>query len=178
MDTLKIKDKGFVVSIPEERILSEVERLADQLNNDMEGKHPLFLCVLNGCFMFAADLFRRITIPAEISFIKLASYEGTASTGSVKELVGLSEDIAGRTVIIVEDIVDTGSTMQKLVADLETRSPESIHICTLLLKPEKLKVPLNVEYVALEIPNDFIVGYGLDYDGYGRNLRDIYTVVE
>lgn len=178
MDTLKIKDKGFVVSIPEERILSEVERLADQLNNDMEGKHPLFLCVLNGCFVFAADLFRRITIPAEISFIKLASYEGTASTGSVKELVGLSEDIAGRTVIIVEDIVDTGSTMQKLVADLETRSPESIHICTLLLKPEKLKVPLNVEYVALEIPNDFIVGYGLDYDGYGRNLRDIYTVVE
>lgn len=178
MDTLKIKDKGFVVSIPEERILSEVERLADQLNNDMKGKHPLFLCVLNGCFMFAADLFRRITIPAEISFIKLASYEGTASTGSVKELVGLSEDIAGRTVIIVEDIVDTGSTMQKLVADLETRSPESIHICTLLLKPEKLKVPLNVEYVALEIPNDFIVGYGLDYDGYGRNLRDIYTVVE
>lgn len=178
MDTLKIKDKGFVVSIPEERILSEVERLADQLNNDMEGKHPLFLCVLNGCFMFAADLFRRITIPAEISFIKLASYEGTASTGSVKELVGLSENIAGRTVIIVEDIVDTGSTMQKLVADLETRSPESIHICTLLLKPEKLKVPLNVEYVALEIPNDFIVGYGLDYDGYGRNLRDIYTVVE
>lgn len=178
MDTLKIKDKGFVVSIPEERILSEVERLADQLNNDMEGKHPLFLCVLNGCFMFAADLFRRITIPAEISFIKLASYEGTASTGSIKELVGLSEDIAGRTVIIVEDIVDTGSTMQKLVADLETRSPESIHICTLLLKPEKLKVPLNVEYVALEIPNDFIVGYGLDYDGYGRNLRDIYTVVE
>lgn len=178
MDTLKIKDKGFVVSIPEERILSEVERLADQLNNDMEGKHPLFLCVLNGCFMFAADLFRRITIPAEISFIKLASYEGTASTGSVKELVGLSEDISGRTVIIVEDIVDTGSTMQKLVADLETRSPESIHICTLLLKPEKLKVPLNVEYVALEIPNDFIVGYGLDYDGYGRNLRDIYTVVE
>lgn len=178
MDTIKIKDKEFAISIPEERILKEVERLAAQISRDLEGKNPLFLGILNGSFMFAADLFRRITIPAEISFVKLASYEGTASTGVIKEVIGLSESISGRTIVVVEDIVDTGCTMQKLLENLGTRSPESIHVCTLLLKPEKLKVPLDVEYVALEIPNDFIVGYGLDYDGYGRNLKDIYTVVE
>lgn len=178
MDTIKIKDREFAVSIPEEKILKEVERLAAQISRDLEGKNPLFLGILNGSFMFAADLFRRITIPAEISFVKLASYEGTASTGVIKEVIGLSESISGRTVVVVEDIVDTGCTMQKLLENLGTRSPESIHVCTLLLKPEKLKVDLNVEYVALEIPNDFIVGYGLDYDGYGRNLKNIYTVVE
>ena len=178
MERIKVGDKEFAVSIPEADILREIDRLADRLNRDLEGKNPLFLCVLNGSFVFAADLFRRITIPAEISFVKLASYEGTASTGVIKEVIGLSENIAGRTVVVVEDIVDTGCTMQKLLENLGTRSPESIHICTLLLKPEKLKVPLNVEYVALGIPNDFIVGYGLDYDGYGRNLRNIYTVVE
>lgn len=178
MNTIKVKDKEFAISIPEERILTEVDRLAARLNRDLEGENPLFLCVLNGSFVFAADLFRRIDIPAEISFVKLASYEGTASTGKVKELVGLAEDITGRTVVVVEDIVDTGRTMQKLVADLKSRGPKAVHVCTLLLKPEKLQVDLDVEYVALEIPNDFIVGYGLDYDGYGRNLRDIYTVVE
>lgn len=178
MNTVKIKDKEFAVSIPEEKILKEVERLAAQISRDLEGKNPLFLGILNGSFMFAADLFRRITIPAEISFVKLASYEGTASTGVIKEVIGLSESISGRTIVVVEDIVDTGCTMQKLLENLGTRSPESIHVCTLLLKPEKLKVDLDVEYVALEIPNDFIVGYGLDYDGYGRNLKDIYTVVQ
>ena len=176
MDTIKINDRQFAISIPEEKILKEVERLAAQISRDLEGKNPLFLCVLNGSFMFAADLFRRITIPAEISFVKLASYEGTASTGVIKEVIGLSENITGRTVVIVEDIVDTGCTMSKLIDDLGTREPEAIHICTLLLKPEKLKVDLDIKYVALEIPNDFIVGYGLDYDGYGRNLKDIYTV--
>ena len=178
METIKIKDKEFSVSIPEVRILAEVERLAAQISRDLEGKNPLFLAVLNGSFIFAADLFRRITIPAEISFVKLASYEGTASTGIIKEVIGLSENLAGRTVVIVEDIIDTGCTMQKLLENLGTRAPEAIHVCTLLLKPEKLKVELDVKYVALEIPNDFIVGYGLDYDGFGRNLRDIYTVVE
>ncbi len=178
MNTIKVKDKEFAVSIPEEKILAEVERLAACLNHDLAGKNPLFLCVLNGSFMFAADLFRRIDIPAEISFVKLSSYEGTASTGKVKELVGLAEDITGRTVVVVEDIVDTGYTMKGLLADLVSRGPEAVHVCTLLLKPDKLKVPLDIKYVALEIPNDFIVGYGLDYDGYGRNLRDIYTVVD
>ena len=178
MDTIKIKDKNFTVSIPEAKILQEVDRLAAQISRELEGKNPLFLGILNGSFMFAADLFRRITIPAEISFVKLASYEGTNSTGVIKEVIGLSENISGRTVVIVEDIVDTGCTMKNLLENLGTRSPESIHVCTLLLKPEKLKVSLDVEYVALEIPNDFIVGYGLDYDGYGRNLKDIYTVVD
>ncbi len=178
MDTITVKDKTFAISIPEERILKEVERLAAQISHDFEGKNPLFLAVLNGSFIFAADLFRRITIPAEISFVKLASYEGTASSGVIKEVIGLSENLAGRTVVVIEDIVDTGFTMAKLIEDLGARAPESIHICTLLLKPEKLKVKLDVEYVALEIPNDFIVGYGLDYDGFGRNLKDIYTLVE
>ena len=178
METIKVKDKQFSISISEDKVLAEVERVAACLNRDLEGKDPLFLCVLNGSFMFAADLFRRITIPAEISFVKLASYEGVSSTGVIKEVIGLSENIAGRTIVVIEDIIDTGCTMQKLLESLGTRNPEAIHVCTLLLKPEKLKVPLDVKYIALEIPNDFIVGYGLDYDGYGRNLKDIYTVVE
>lgn len=144
----------------------------------MEGKKPLLLAVLNGSFVFAADLMRHITIPCEISFVKLASYEGTVSTGKVVEVMGLNEDITGRDVIIVEDIVDTGKTMERMLDTLGTRNPNSLHICTLLLKPEKLKIPLNIEYAAMEIPNDFIVGYGLDYDQEGRNLRDIYTLVE
>lgn len=178
MDTVTIKDKEFAISIPEEKILSAIERLAVRLNRDLEDKNPLFLCVLNGSFIFAADLLRRISVPSEISFVKFATYDGTASTGKLKELVGLSEDIAGRTVVVVEDIVDTGFTMQKLIEELKARSPKAVHVCALLLKPNKLKIPLGVEYVALEIPDDFIVGYGLDYDGYGRNLRDIYTMVE
>ena len=121
---------------------------------------------------------RDITIPCEISFVKLASYQGTTSTGEIKEVIGLNEDIAGRTVIIVEDIVDTGATMKRMIETLGTRNPESIHICTLLLKPDKLRVPLDIAYTAIEIPNDFILGYGLDYDQQGRNLRDIYTLVE
>ena len=118
------------------------------------------------------------TIPCEISFVKLASYHGVSSTGVIKEVIGINEDISGRTVVIVEDIVDTGLTMQRLLETLGTRGPKEIHIASLLVKPEKLKVDLNIEYVAMEIPNDFIVGYGLDYDGFGRNYPDIYTVVE
>lgn len=177
MKTITIKDKTFEVSIPESYIQGEVKKLAERISHDLEGKNPLFLGVLNGSFMFAADLFRDITIPAQISFVKLASYEGTLSTGVIKEVIGLSESIAGRCVVIVEDIVDSGFTMQKLLETLGTRNPAELHICALLLKPDNLKVDLNVEYVALQIPNDFIVGYGLDYDGWGRNTRDIYTVV-
>ena len=121
---------------------------------------------------------RLITIPCEISFVKLASYQGTMSTGKIKEVIGINEDISGRTVIILEDIVESGLTMKRMIDSLGTRNPESVHICTLLLKPEKLKVNLNIEYAAMEIPNDFIVGYGLDYNQQGRNLRDIYTLVE
>ncbi len=178
MSVVKIKDKTFRTFIPEQEILTRVKAVADKINTDMAGKKPLLLAVLNGSFMFAADLMRYITIPCEISFVKLASYEGTTSTGKVKEVIGLNEDICGREVIIVEDIVDTGKTMERMMDTLGTRNPASLHICTLLLKPDKLKIPLNIEYAAMEIPNDFIVGYGLDYDQEGRNLRDIYTLVE
>lgn len=178
MSRVTILDKTFETSIPEAEILERVKRVAEQINKDMAGKNPLFLAVLNGSFIFAADLMRFINIPSEISFIKLASYEGTTSTGEIKEVIGLNEDISGRDVIIVEDIVDTGSTMKRMLETLGTRNPRSLHICTLLLKPGKLAVPLNVEYVAMEIPNDFIVGYGLDYDQQGRSLRDIYTLVQ
>ncbi|MCR5269948.1 hypoxanthine phosphoribosyltransferase [Xylanibacter brevis] len=178
MSRVTIKDKTFETSIPEAEIHERVKAVAAQINKDMAGKNPLFLAVLNGAFVFAADLLREITIPCEISFVKLASYQGTTSTGKVHEVLGVNEDLAGRTIVIVEDIVDTGLTMKQMVESLGTRNPASIHICTLLLKPDKLKENLNVEYVALRIPNDFIVGYGLDYDQQGRNLRDIYTVVE
>ncbi|MDY5686633.1 MAG: hypoxanthine phosphoribosyltransferase [Prevotella sp.] len=178
MDTVKIKDKSFRVSIPESEILERVKAVADKINKDMAGRNPLLLAVLNGSFVFAADLMRMLTIPCEISFVKLASYQGTTSTGKVKEVIGINEDLAGRTVIIVEDIVETGLTIKRMIESLGTRNPESIHICTLLLKPACLKVPLNIEYAAMEIPNDFILGYGLDYDQQGRNLRDIYTVME
>ncbi len=178
MAVINILDKKFETSYPEEEILKRVKAVADRINTDMAGKNPLLLAVLNGSFMFAADLMRMITIPCEISFVKLASYQGTTSTGEIKEVIGINEDLTGRTVIIVEDIVESGLTMKRMIDTLGTRNPASIHICTLLLKPEKLKIDLNIEYAAMEIPNDFIVGYGLDYDQQGRNLRDIYTLVE
>ena len=178
METIKIHDKWFRTSYTETEILKHIKEVADRINNDMKGKNPLFLAVLNGSFMFAADLMKMINIPCEISFVKLASYEGTMSTGKIKEVFGINEDISGRTIIIVEDIVESGLTMKRMIDTLGTRNPESVHICTLLLKPERLQVNLNIEYAAMKIPNDFIVGFGLDYDRQGRNLRDIYTLVE
>lgn len=178
MDTIQIKDKQFTTFIPEEKILVEVTRVANEINRDLSGSDPLFVSVLNGSFMFTADLMKRLTVPCEVSFVKLASYEGTSSTGHVKELVGLNDDISGRTVVIVEDIVDTGLTMKRLLDTLWQRNPKEIRIASLLVKPDKLQVDLKVDYVAMNIPNDFIVGYGLDYDGYGRNYRDIYIVVD
>lgn len=178
METVKIKDKEFVPFIPEKEIKERVKAVAEQINKDMADKNPLLLAVLNGSFIFAADLMREITIPCEISFVKLASYQGTMSTGDVKEVMGINEDLSGRTVIIVEDIVESGLTMKQMIESLGTRSPESVHICTLLLKPERLKVELDIEYVAFSIPNDFILGYGLDYDQQGRHLKDIYVLKE
>ncbi len=178
MDTIQIKDKTFAISIPAEDIQKEVARVAGEINRDLADKNPLFLSVLNGAFMFTSDLIKQITIPCEISFVKLASYQGVSSTGTIKEVIGINEDISGRTIVIVEDIVDTGLTMQRLIETLGTRGPKEIRIASLLLKPDKLKVDLSIDYVAMCIPNDFIVGYGLDYDGYGRNYADIYTVVE
>ena len=178
METLQIKDKKFAVSIPEAEILEQVRRVAGEINRDFAGREPVFLAVLNGSFVFAADLLREVKLPSQISFIKLASYEGTASSGAVKELVGLNTDIAGRDVIIVEDIIDSGLTMEYLTGLLAQRHPHSVSVCTLLLKPGNLKVNLDIRYKCFSIPNDFIVGYGLDYDGYGRNTREIYTVVD
>ena len=177
MDTIQVLDKKFRISIPEAEILKRIDAVAAQINKDMAGKNPIFLAVLNGAFIFAADLIRRITIPCEISFVKLASYQGTTSTGKVTEVIGINEDLSGRTVIIVEDIVETGITIRQMMESLGTRNPESVHVCTLPLKPEKLTIDIDLEYVVMRIPNDFILGYGLDYNQQGRGLKDIYTLV-
>ena len=178
MSTIQIKDKSFTTFLPEEKILTEVARVANEINRDLEGEKPLFLSVLNGSFMFTADLMKNLTIPCEVSFVKMASYQGTESTGQIKQLIGLNADIKGRTVVIVEDIVDTGRTMVKMLETLRAYEPKEIRIATLLVKPGKMEVDLPLDYVAMSIPDDFIVGYGLDYDELGRNYRDIYTVVK
>lgn len=178
MSTIQIKDKRFRVSIPEAEIKSRVKAVAQLISKDMAGKNPLFLGVLNGSFIFAADLLREVDLPCEISFVKLASYQGTSSTGEIREVIGLNIDITGRPVIIVEDIVDTGLTMAHMLETLQSHNPASIDICTLLFKPTKLQVSLDVRYCCKEIPDDFVVGFGLDYDGFGRNTKDIYTIVE
>jgi hypoxanthine phosphoribosyltransferase len=175
---VQVKDKQFELFISEDKLQNEIKRIADSICNDYLGKSPLFLVILNGSFMFASDLFKNIQLPVEISFIKVSSYSGVASTECVKELIGLNEDIEGRDVIIVEDVVDTGLTMKDTLALINAKNPSSVSICTLLFKPNKLQVNLDVKYVAMEIPDDFIVGYGLDYDGYGRNLRDIYKIIK
>ena len=177
MSVVKIQDKLFETSISEAEIKQRVKAVAEQINRDMAGKNPLLLAVLNGAFIFAADLMREITIPCEISFVKLASYQGVTSSGTVKEVIGINENLSGRTVIIVEDIVESGLTMKRMIESIGTRNPASVHICTLLLKPDRLKVPLTIDYVAFRIPNDFILGYGLDYDQQGRQLKDIYTLM-
>lgn len=178
MDVIQVKDKTFKISIPESQLQERVKAVADRINKDFAGQEPIFLAVLNGSFIFAADLLRKVNLPCEISFVKMASYQGTNSTGTIRELIGLNIDISNRPVIVVEDIVDTGLTMVRMLETLKKQNPSSIDVCTLLMKPGKLQVQLDVKYCCLEIPNDFIVGYGLDYDGFGRNTKDIYTVVD
>ena len=178
MQTIQVRDKSFSLFISEKEILKEVKRIATQINKDYAGKEPVFLAVLNGSFIFASDLMKEVHLPCEISFVKLASYQGVNTTEKIREVIGLNVDLTDRPVIIVEDIVDTGLTMAHMLDVLKQQNPASIDICTLLLKPGKLQVDLNIRYCCLEIPNDFIVGYGLDYDGYGRNTRDIYTLIK
>lgn len=178
MQKIKVKDKTFEIMMPESHILAQIDKVAARINEDMKDKNPLFLAVLNGSFMFASDLMKRITIPCEISFVKLASYQGTTSTGKVKEVIGINEDLTGRTIIIVEDIVESGLTMKQMMESLGTRNPESVHICSLFVKPEKLQVELDIEYGVMNIGNEFILGYGLDYDQQGRNLKDLYVLSE
>ncbi|HSW67689.1 MAG TPA: hypoxanthine phosphoribosyltransferase [Bacteroidales bacterium] len=177
MKTIRLKDKYFEPFIPASEIEAAVERMAGRINSDMEGKLPLFLVILNGAFIFAADLIRRINVDCHVSFVRLSSYDGIHSTQVVRELIGLNEEIANRTVVVVEDIIDTGHTMDELVRKIKALNATEVKIATCLLKPAALRKDLTIDYIGIEIPNDFIVGYGLDYDGYGRNLRDIYKIV-
>ncbi len=178
MKQVQIHDKLFELYLPYEKIRAVVGKMADQMNADLTGKNPLFLCILNGSFMFAAELFKRINmVETEISFVKLASYNGDKTTGKIKQLIGLNENIEGRTVVILEDIVDTGITIDHISEQLKELNPKEVKIATLLLKPDALQKKVQLDYIGLEIPNDFIVGYGLDYNGYGRNLLDIYSVI-
>lgn len=178
MKETTILDKKFREMIPGDVISKRIDELAEKINRDYAGRDVVFLGILNGAFLFAAELFKRIDIKARISFVKLASYAGTKSSGSVKELIGWNEDIKGMRVIVVEDIVDTGHTLELIVGELKVRKVAEIKIATLLYKPKAYtkKIPLN--YVGFEIPNDFVVGFGLDYDGYGRNLPSVYTLIK
>lgn len=172
-----LHDKQFSLYIPERKILNRIEIIAARISHDYRGKCPIFLSVLNGSFMFASDLMKEISIDCEIAFVRLASYENMQTTGKVKELMGLKEDISGRHVVVVEDIVDTGHTIAGLLPQLREKGAASVEVATLLIKPESLQHNLSIKYPAMSIPNDFVVGYGLDYNGLGRNLRDIYKVM-
>lgn len=178
METVKVLDKTFKPFISSDQIASRIEEISRQINKDLEGEELLFIGVLNGSFMFVADLFRQIKLDAEISFLKLSSYEGMESTGNIRRLIGLNEDLGGKTVVVVEDIIDTGMTLQGIVEDLNNKGAKAIKVVTLLLKPEAYEGSYKIDYVGFEIPNDFVVGYGLDYDGFGRNLDSVYSLAE
>jgi hypoxanthine phosphoribosyltransferase len=178
MQQITIQDKVFRPYLNEEVIMEVVSRLSTSLSKDYAGKNPLFLVVLNGSFIFAADLLRKMTIECELSFVKLSSYEGISSSGSIKQLIGLNEALTDRHIIVVEDIVDTGTTLAYLLQELNKRKVASVKIASLLFKPAAFKKSFVIDYIGLEIPNDFIVGYGLDYNGLGRNLKDIYVISE
>jgi hypoxanthine phosphoribosyltransferase len=171
---MKILDLEFELYISKEEIKSKVKSIAESINQDYKGKNPLFLVILNGAFMFAADLYREINIPSQISFVKLSSYSKKSSTGKVRELIGLNDIIQNRNLIIIEDIIDSGLTLRHARDVINDLGASSIEIATLFLKPESFHKDFEIKYVGFSIPNDFIVGYGLDYEGYGRNLQNIY----
>ncbi|MBN2349233.1 MAG: hypoxanthine phosphoribosyltransferase [Bacteroidales bacterium] len=177
MRKIKLLDKEFQVSIYANEIQQAVNIMAEKMNQELKGKEVIFLGILNGAFMFASDLIRKINFPTQISFLKLASYSGTSSSGEVKQLIGVNENIAGKTVVVLEDIVDSGITIEQIIEQLQTFEPSEIKIAALLFKPDAFKKKIRLDYVGIEIPNNFIVGYGLDYNGFGRNLKDIYTVI-
>lgn len=177
MSSIKVHDKEFTSYITSGEIEEQVARVAAEINRDYEGKKPVFIAILNGAFIFAADLFKQITIEAEICFIKLASYKGVKSTGKVITAIGLDVDLYGREVIIVEDIVDTGKTLFQFLPQLEHHHPASLKIASLLHKPEAMMHPIKIDYLGFTIPNKFVIGYGLDYDGLGRNIKEIYQLV-
>ena len=175
---IEVKDKKFIPYLSESQLAEKISELGAKINNDYLGKDPVLLGILNGAFMFLSDLAKSIDIPVEIQFIKVASYEAFSSTGKVKDLIGLNIDLEGREVIVVEDIVDTGFSMRHIMDLIADKNPANISVATLLLKPEALQEKLDIAYVGFEIPNKFVVGYGLDYDGYGRNLKEIYQLKE
>ncbi len=176
--TIEVFNKKFVPYITATQIDKQIKKLAADINTDYAGKCPLFIAILNGSFMFASDLFKELTIDAEICFIKLASYKGTKSTGNVITSIGLDEPLTGRHVVIVEDIVDTGKTLHEFLPQLQSQQPASLKIAALLHKPEALVHPLKIDYLGFNVPNKFLLGYGLDFDGLGRNLKEIYQLTE
>jgi hypoxanthine phosphoribosyltransferase len=178
MQEILLHDKKFRLFIENNHIQESIAEMAQIISKDYQDKKPLFIAVLNGSFMFAADLIKQITIECEISFVKVASYHGSISSGSVAELIGLAENVQDRNIIVLEDIVDTGTTLQKIIELLNYRKPQSIKVASLLFKPDAYKKSIPVDYTAIVIPNRFIVGYGLDYKGLGRNLPDIYELSE
>jgi hypoxanthine phosphoribosyltransferase len=178
MRETKIHEKTFREMITEEVIADRIKELAIKINSDLSGKDVVFIGILNGAFLFAADLFRQIDFPARISFVKLASYKGTSSSGSIKELIGWNEDINNKTIVVIEDIVDTGHTLERIVDELVIRKAAEIKIAALLYKPEAYKKNIKLDYIGFEIPNNFVVGFGLDYDGFGRNLPSVYSLVQ
>ena len=178
MPAIKLHNKTFDIYLSEETILEKVKYIAGQINNDYKGKRPLFIAILNGSFMFAADLFKNLTIEAEISFIKLASYRGMKSSGKILTAIGLDQELFGRDVIIIEDIVDTGKTLNEFLPKLLHQQPKSLKIAVLLHKPEATQFALSIDYLGFSIPDKFVIGYGLDYDGLGRNLKEIFQLTD
>ena len=178
MSKVKVHDKYFESFILFEKIQEAINSIATNINKDIEDVTPIFLVILNGSFMFAGDLLKKISAPCEVSFVKLSSYVGTKSTKKVKELIGFNEDIKGRSVIIVEDIVDSGNTLENVLGQLNRMGAGDVKIATLLFKPDAFEKSYKIDYIGIEIPDDFIVGYGLDYNNHGRNLKDIYKIVE
>ena len=174
---VRVKDKDFSLSVTKVEIEDAVAQMAARITADYAGLNPVMLVVLNGAFMFASDLARHLDFPCEFSFVKLKSYEGTRSVGKIRKLIGLNETLRNRNVVIVEDIVDTGLSMEFLLEELEALEPESVRIATFLFKKDAFMKDFPIDYIGIEIPNDFILGYGLDYDGYGRNLSELYTLV-
>lgn len=178
MATIHVHDKYFVPYLSEGEIIEKIKQLADKINTDYEGKSPLFISILNGSFMFSSDLFKYLTIDAEICFIKLASYKGTKSSGQVVTAIGLDTDIAGRDIVILEDIIDTGKTLSQFLPQVYNQQPSSLKIAVLLHKPEATVHPVEIHYTCFSIPNKFVLGYGLDYNGLGRNLSQLYQLKE
>lgn len=177
MAVVKVHDKSFETYLSEETIQQRIKELATQINSDYVGRRPFFIAILNGSFMFASDLFKQLTVDADICFIKLASYKGMQSSGKVLTTIGLDDDLFGKDVVIVEDIVDTGKTLHNFLPRLEHQQPNSLRIATLLHKSEATEFPLRLDYIGFDIPNKFVVGYGLDYDGLGRNYKEIYQLI-